>query len=63
MKPSIESLVRALQKMHNRACGDASSVYMSIPADHARDADLMLADALIELKGYREREQKVEQEK
>lgn len=47
------TLRMALRKMHARAMGDASVVYMSIPADRTRDADLLLDDALDELANYR----------
>lgn len=51
---SIEKLHAALNKMHKRACGDMSQVYMSIPARHDRDADLLLSAALEELEQLRE---------
>lgn len=43
---SISEFRAALSKMHARACGDASKVYMSIPADPERDADLLLSTAI-----------------
>ena len=52
-KPDMATLRMALRKMHRRACGDESVVYMSIPADRERDADLLLEDALDELAAYR----------
>lgn len=51
--PSIDTLRAALSKMHARACGDESKVYMSIPAEPARDADLLLSAALDELERLR----------
>jgi hypothetical protein len=42
--------------MHRRACGDTSVVYMSVPADLTKDADLLLSDALGELEAYRARD-------
>lgn len=50
---TIEELRAALSKMHKRACGDTSQVYMSVPADPERDADLMLSEALTELAALR----------
>lgn len=55
MKPTIPELSAALMKMHSRACGDDSIVYMSIPP-RPGDADLMLANALEELKAFRARD-------
>jgi hypothetical protein len=52
-KADMATLRMALRKMHRRACGDESAVYMSIPADRERDADLLLEDALDELANYR----------
>ena len=49
----MATLRMALRKMHARAMGDTSVVYMSIPADRTRDADLLLDDALDELANYR----------
>lgn len=54
MKRAAE-LHAALSKMHKRACGDTSQVYMSVPADRERDADLVLSDAIEELATARER--------
>lgn len=56
MKADDATLRQALHKMHARAMGDKSVIYMSIPADRARDADLLLSDALDELRDYRARE-------
>jgi len=55
-KPTISELRDALLKMHARATGDQSAVYMSVPADPRRDADLMLMAALEELEAYRARD-------
>lgn len=55
MKPTIAELSAALMRMHNRACGDESIVYMSVPP-RPGDADLMLATALEELAAYRARD-------
>ena len=53
MNPPISILRAALSKMHARACGDASMVYMSVPAEPNRDADLLLSAALDELEALR----------
>lgn len=50
---SIDQIRSALSKMHKRACGDASQVYMSIPADFTKDADLILSSAIDELAAAR----------
>lgn len=55
MSAAISALRAALSKMHARACGDTSKVYMSIPADATRDADLLLSAALDELEQARAR--------
>ncbi len=46
---TIEVIREAMMKMHRRATGDDRSVYMSIPADPERDADLILSAAIDEL--------------
>lgn len=53
---TIKKLHEALSKMHRRACGDTSIVYMSVPADSTEDADLLLDGALDELEEYRARD-------
>jgi len=52
----MAKLRAALSKMHRRACGDTSAVYMSIPADSTEDADLLLDGALDELEEFRKRD-------
>lgn len=51
---SIVKLEKALHTMHKRACGDSSAVYMSVPPDFDNDADMLLSDALEELKQWRD---------
>ena len=50
---SIEEIRKAFSKVHKRACGDTDEVYMSIPADPRRDADLIISAAIDELEQYR----------
>lgn len=58
----IKKLREALSKMHARACDDTSQVYMSIPADPQRDADLLLSAALDELEELRSKHAALEAE-
>lgn len=59
---TIEEIRAAFQRIHDRACGNTSIVYMSIPADPRRDADIIVADAIDELATARERIAELEQE-
>ncbi len=57
MSATEAELRAALRKMHARACGNEGAVYMSIPADPRRDADLLLdaaIDELVALRGLRD---------
>ncbi len=46
---TIDQIREAMNKMHQRAMGDERAVYMSIPANPDRDADLILDAAITEL--------------
>ncbi|PZR07103.1 MAG: hypothetical protein DI536_29030 [Archangium gephyra] len=54
-KPDMKTLRDAFAKMHDRAMGDDSIVYMSIPPRPEVDADLLLHAALDELDAARKR--------
>jgi len=49
----IEKIVEAALLMHKVATGQSDRAYMSVPADPERDADLILFDAIAELKKLR----------
>lgn len=53
MSATEAELRAALRKMHARACGNEGAVYMSVPADPRRDADLLLDAAIDELVALR----------
>jgi hypothetical protein len=46
---TIEEIRKAFQQVHGRACGDTRIVYMTIPPDFERDADMIVAAAIDEL--------------
>ena len=50
---SEEELREALQRIHRVATRQTSESYMSIPADPARDADLLIGGAIDELMDMR----------
>lgn len=58
-----EVLREALRRIHRRACGDTDRVYMSIPAEPNKDADLILAGAISELIEARARIKELETQK
>lgn len=53
MSHSIEEIRKAFQRVHHVATGQSVRAYMSIPADPARDADLIVCAAIDELEELR----------
>ena len=53
--PSETVLRAALQRIHRAATGQSGAAYMSIPANHKEDADLILSAAIDELVELRRR--------
>ena len=51
-----EEIVEAFEKIHQRAMGDKDIVYMSVPVDFQRDADMIVLDAVHEIIERRRRE-------
>lgn len=51
---TIDEIRAAFMRVHHRACGDDREVYMSVPADPERDADLIVTAAIDELAALRE---------
>ena len=50
----MKTIRAAFLQIHHRAIGKSDRVYMSIPPDPERDADLILDDAIRELAHLRE---------
>lgn len=50
----IDKLFKAVQRIHKVAIGESKESYMSIPPDRRNDADMLLVDAISELKSLRE---------
>ena len=51
---SIDEIRDAFLRIHRVAIGTSERSYMSIPADRNRDADLILSDAIDELRRCRD---------